>query len=139
MAIISERQSRPVPAARAPALRRWCPAAAAVAVTALLAGCQDARGPLAARDAFFASPPSAVRHIGLEAGATIESHQELVAIQRACGAAQQTNGLQEETGILCGEQKTRFFGRQTEAYQRWVLNQVRELPEPGATASSASE
>jgi len=139
MAIISEREPRSAFDAGASAAYRWCPRAVALAVTALLLGCQDARGPLAARDAFFTSPPWAVRHIGLEAGATIETHQDLVAIQRACGAARPTIGLQEETGILCGERKTRFFGRRAEAYRRWVEDQVRELPEPGATASSASE
>lgn len=139
MAIISEHQSRSTPDGRAPAVCRRCPEAVAVAVAALLVGCQDARGPLAARDPFFASPPLAASHIGLEAGATIGTHQDLALNQRACAASGETIDLEEETGILCREQTTRFFGRRAEAYRRWVEDQIRELPEPGATASAAGD
>jgi len=45
----------------------------------------------------------------------------------------------EETGMFCGQRATRFFGRRAEAYRRWVEDQVRELPPPGAAASTASE
>lgn len=139
MAITSRRQLLSAPDACARTGRRWFPGAAAAAVAALLAGCQDAHGPLAARDSFFASPPPAVGHIGLATGTTIEAYQDLVAIQRACGAARASIDPQAETGIPCRPQTTRFFGRRAEAYRRWVEDQVRELPAPGVTASRASE
>ena len=139
MAIISERHPLSAPDARFPIVCRWYPGAAALAVTVLLVGCQGVRGPLAAQDPFFASPSSAAGHIGLEASVTIETHQDLVALQRLCGASREATVLRENASIFCHQRTTRFFGRRAEAYRRWVEDEVRELPSPGDTASSASE
>lgn len=138
MAIISRGLFPSGSDARVPIAGRWLPGVT-VAVTALLMGCRDARGPLAAQDSFFASPPSVTEHIGLEASAAIELHQALVAGQRACGAAREAADLPEETAFLCHRRTTRFFGRRAEAYRRWVEDQVRELPSPDSTASSATD
>ena len=68
---------------------------------------------------------------------TLGSGRGLLELQRACGAADPTVDSREDTGVSCDRRAPRFFGRRAAAYRRWVEDQVRELPEPAATASSA--
>ena len=122
---------------RPPAFRRSWTAAAALAATALLLGCQGVPGSLAARDSFFASPTAAARHVGLAAGASIATHQRLADVQRACGATRRTGDAQRPPDDHCRDRASRYFGGHAEAYRRWAEDQVRELPSPTETAAGA--
>jgi hypothetical protein len=116
---------------------RLAGATAVVLAAVLLGGCQSTDGPLAARDSFFASPSATAAHIGLVAGAAIEAHRDLAAIQRACSAAPAVADPQATAGIECRGRTTGFYGSLAEAFRRWAEDQVRELPSPEQTAASA--
>ena len=77
--------------------------------------------------------------MGADANAVIASYRDLQATQLACGLTRPAAAVQAEPGAACRARADRFHGRPAEAYGRWLADQVRELPAPSATASSAGD
>ena len=119
-------------------LHRSLLGAAALMAIVTLAGCQKSGlSSLATKDPFLASPSASAEQIGFETGITLARQNGLLEIQRACGGTRAPDELRDSPGIVCQVRPAGFYGRISEAHRRWVEDDIRELPAPSETASSA--
>lgn len=130
---------------------------ASVALLVLVAagGCQER---LAQRDAYFAPFGGFQASASDEPASVIRYHQTLHAVRIGCseagstaepagpgsaaGAAWREAADAELLARLCedaGEDSYAAYGGASNAYRRWVEDEVRELPKPSDTASAISD
>ena len=130
-------------------------AAAAILLAALCAGCAR---PLAVQHEFFWPTNGSADRIGTHTRHTVNHHRALQAAQHACGSQSSVSvaldganlhdgpnpGLAAAHQALANLCATRAmptaaaYGGASNAYRRWVEDQVRELPEASDTAASAA-
>ena len=121
-----------------PAFRLRLAGAALLVPAVFLLGCEGPRSPLALQDPFYASPATTVRHVASEARTLVNSYRELPGIQHACRTTGEA--VRDASGVppaACRAPAAGFYGRQAEAFRRWVEDQIRELPAPTEAASAA--
>ena len=126
-------------------------AAAAVLLAALAAGCMR---PLAVQDEYFSSPSRSIARANAEALGTVRHHRALQAAQHACPrparsavAAGPDLGAPAHRAALAGicaspvarPPPASAHGSLSNAYRRWLKDQVRELPAPSETSASAGD
>ena len=126
-------------------------AAAAVLLAALASGCMR---PLAVQDEYFSSPGRSIARANAEALGTVRHHRALQAAQHACprparSAAPSGPDLgapvhQAALAGICASTVAQpppasAHGSLSNAYRRWLEDQVRELPDPSETAASAGD
>ena len=133
-------------------LSRWPGIAAAVLLAALTAGCAR---PLSIQHEFFSPLNGTVAKSGALTRHTVSHHRALQAAQRACGThVSDLSGQAGTDGPDFGHSAAResladvcattarppaaAYGGTSNAYRRWVDDQVRELPELGETAAPAA-
>ena len=125
-------------------------AAAVVLLAALASGCMR---PLAVQDEYFASTGRSIAKANAETLRTVRHHQALQAALRACPpppapsapASGRDTGAPPAPAALAGlcasaegqPRPVSAHGATSSAYRRWVDDQVRELPDPTETATSA--
>ena len=128
--------------------------AAAMLLAALCAGCGR---PLASQHEFFKPTSGSVDRIGTQARYAISHHRAQQVARHACGSrtaapAGETNApdgpgpgsataSREALAELCASEArppAAAYGGASNAYRRWVEDQVRELPEASETAASAA-
>ena len=137
--------------------------AAAILLMALAAGCAR---PLAVQHEFFGPLSGNADRIGTQAGHALDHHRALQVARHACGPsaaapvpAGETSVPTGEAGVpagpaagfaaanraaladLCADGEgapTAAYGGTSNAYRRWVEDQVRELPAASETAASAA-
>lgn len=132
------------------ALIRSARITAALLLAALAAGCWR---PLAVQHEYFAPTNGSVDRIDTEIRHTVSRHRALQAAQRACAGAPEpavssppgpvpgTATAREALAELCaasGRPPVAAYGGVSNAYRRWVEDQVRELPAPSATGAAAA-
>ena len=126
-------------------------AAAAALLAALAAGCMR---PLALQDEYFSSPGRSIARTNAETLRTVRHHRALQAAQRACprpapsaapsgsdlGAPVHRAALAEICASTVAQPPpASAHGSLSNAYRRWLEDQVRELPAPSETAASAGD
>ena len=132
---------------------------ARIAAVILLAGlCAGCSGPLAWQHEFFLPLGRSADRIGTQAQHATSHHRALQAAQRACRTREGAPALQDERNLpagpnpampaarqalaeLCatrGRPPAAAYGGVSNAYRRWVEDEVRELPEASETAASAA-
>ena len=127
-------------------------AATAVLLAAFAAGCMR---PLAVQDEYFTSPGRTIARANAETLGTVRHHRALQAAQHACprparSAARSDPDLgapahqQAALAEICASTVARpppasAHGSLSNAYRRWLEDQVRELPAPSETAASAGD
>lgn len=124
-------------------------AAAALLLAALASGCMR---PLASQDEYFSSPGRSIARANAEALRTVRHHQALQAAQHACprparsaapavpdpGAPVHRAALAEVcASTVAHPPPASAHGSLSNAYRRWLEDEVRELPKPSETAASA--
>ena len=130
--------------------------AAAMLLAALCAGCGR---PLALQHEFFEPLSGSADRIGTQARHAISHHRALQVARHACGTSAAAPAPAEETSApggpgagfatasrealatLCASEEQRpqaAYGGASNAYRRWVEDEVRELPETAETAASAA-
>ena len=131
-------------------------AAAAILLAALTAGCAR---PLAVQHEFFEPTSGVADRIGTQAGHAIGRHRAQQVAQHACGSnaatpvpAGEARGpagpaagfaAANRTALveLCAEVEqtpTTAYGGTSNAYRRWIEDEVRDLPAASETAASAA-
>lgn len=127
---------------------------AAMLLAALCAGCGR---PLALQHEFFEPLSGSADRIGTQARHAISHHRALQVARQACGSlaatpVEETSAPggpdsefaaenREALAALCASEArppTAAYGGASNAYRRWVEDQVRELPEAEETAASAA-
>ena len=129
---------------------------AAMLLAALCAGCGR---PLALQHEFFEPLSGSADRIGTQARHAISHHRALQVARQACRASAPAPAPAEETSApggpsagfatasrealaaLCvseGRRPEAAYGGTSNAYRRWVEDEVRELPETAETAASAA-
>ena len=127
-------------------------AATAVLLAALAAGCMR---PLAVQDEYFSSPGRSIAKANAETLRTVRHHRALQAAQHACpppparsaAASGPDLGAPVHRAALAGvcastvaqPPPASAHGSLSNAYRRWLGDQVRELPAPSETAASAGD
>ena len=134
-----------------PSFRHQSRIATAMLLAALCAGCGR---PLALQHEFFKPLSGSADRIGTQARHAISHHRAQQFARFACGS----NAAAEETGVpegpgsgfaaanrealaeLCASEgrPAAAHGGASNAYRRWVEDQVRELPETSETAAPAA-
>ena len=130
--------------------------AAAMLLAALCAGCGR---PLALQHEFFEPLSGSADRIGTQARHAIDHHRALQVARQACGTSAAAPAPAEETSApggpgtgfaaasrealaaLCAAEERRpeaAYGGTSNAYRRWVEDDVRELPEADETAAPAA-
>ncbi len=130
--------------------------AAAMLLAALCAGCGR---PLALQHEFFEPLSGSADRIGTQARHAISHHRALQIARQACGTSAAAPAPAEETSApggpdsgfaaanrealaaLCASEGRRTeaaYGGASNAYRRWVEDEVRELPETAETAAPAA-
>ena len=130
--------------------------AAAILLAALCAGCGH---PLALQHEFFEPLSGSADRIGTQARHAIGHHRALQVARQACGTSAAAPAPAEEASApggpgagfatanrealaaLCAAEERRpeaAYGGTSNAYRRWVEDEVRELPEAEETAASAA-
>ena len=147
-----------LPAKRPPPSRRAGPrplagVAAAMLLAALAflaAGCMR---PLAVQSEYFAPGAGTIAKVGAVTRQTVSHHRALQAAQRACtdpevpappiGPDLAVAPARDALANVCAttvarKGPVRAHGATSQAYERWVKGQVRELPSPSETAAGAA-
>ena len=132
-------------------------AATVVLLAALAPGCMP---PLAHQDEYFSSTSRSIANANAEALGTVRHHRALQAVKHACPrparfAPASGRGVEFPSGrdiasppertalaTLCASTDAQSrpvsaHGATSNAYRRWVEDEVRELPDPSETAASA--
>ena len=137
------------------ALSRPVRVATAMLFVTFAAGCGH---PLAFQHEFFAPLSGTADRIGNRARHAVSHHRALQAAQRACGSGTASALLPADEADLRGGTNSRFeaargaladicatpvrpvaaHGAGSDAYRRWVEDQVRDLPGASETAASAT-
>ena len=131
-------------------------AAAAIVLVALASGCAR---PLAVQHEFFSPTSGSADRISTQTWHTISHHRAQQIARHACGSqavaplpsgqtrvpdgpnADVAAANREALAALCaseGRRPAAAYGGASNAYRRWVEDQVRELPETSETAASAA-
>ena len=139
-----------------PSFRRRSRIAAVMLLAALGTGCLR---PLAVQHEFFSPTNATADRIGMQTQHAISHHRALQGARHACrstGAVTASQGVtnvpdgpesvfaaagDEALAGLCASQQkppTTAYGGTSNAYRRWVEDQVRELPEAAETAAAAA-
>ena len=139
-----------------PSLRRCSRVAAVLLFAALVTGCAR---PLASEQEFFSPTSGTADRIGLQTRHTLSHHRAQQVARHACrsrGAVAAAQGVKnvpdapdsvaaaaadEALAGLCASKPhppAAAYGGVSNAYRRWVEDQVRELPEAAETAASAA-
>ena len=139
-----------------PSFRHLSRIAAAMLLATLCAGCVR---PLAWQHEFFEPLNGSADRIGMQARHAIGHHRALQAARHACRSDEAASVPAEETNVpdgpsagfaaanrkaladLCaagGQTPAAAYGGTSNAYRRWVEDQVRELPQASETAASAA-
>ena len=145
-------KQRKCPASNALIARPGRAAATAVLLAAFAAGCMR---PLAVQDEYFSAPGSSIAKANAEALRTVRHHRALQAAQHACprparsaappsGPDLGAPAHQAALARLCASTEAQprpvsAHGSTSSAYRRWAEDQVRELPDPSETATSAGD
>ena len=132
------------------------PAAVAILLMAFTAGCAR---PLSVQHEFFVPTSGVADRIGTQAGHAISHHRAQQVARHACGssaaapvpagetrapagpAAGFTAANRAALAHLCADVErtpTAAYGGTSNAYRRWVEDEVRELPAASETAASAA-
>ena len=130
-------------------------AATAVLLAAFASGCMR---PLAVQDEYFSSTSRSIARANAETLRTVRHHHALQAALRACprpapsapapasasGRDAGAPSAPEALARLCASAEAQprpvsAHGSTSSAYRRWVEDEVRELPEPTATAASVGD
>ena len=127
-------------------------AAAAVLLAALAAGCMR---PLAVQDEYFSSPGRSIAKANAETLRTVRHHRALQAAQHACPPRPARSAAPSGPDLgapahraalagICASTVARpppasAHGSLSNAYRRWLEDQVRELPAPSETSASAGD
>ena len=134
-------------------------AATVVLLAAFASGCMP---PLALQDEYFSSPSRSIANANAEALGTVRHHRALQAAKHACPrparsapasgrdvefpSGHDVGAPPERTALarLCASTDAQprpvsAHGSTSNAYRRWVEDQVRELPDPSETAASAGD
>ena len=125
--------------------RRAC---AALLPLALLGGCESQ---LALRDPYFERTAARIAAHGDEVNGLLRYQRALAAVQARCLAVGSPGERSGEAGLrpaagkalseLCAASRERSpeaRGAILAAYQRWIVDKVRDLPETSATAAGAA-
>ena len=139
-----------------PSFRHHSRIATVMLLAALCAGCGR---PLALQHEFFEPLSGSADRIGTQARHAIGRHRAQQVARHACGSSAAEPVSAEETSVpdgpstgfaaanrgsldeLCaseGRRPAAAYGGASNAYRRWVEDQVRELPETAETAASAA-
>ena len=130
-------------------------AAVAILLAALCAGCAR---PLAVQHEFFWPTNGSADRIGTHTRHTVNLHRALQAAQNSCGPHSSVSIAPDGTTLhdgpnpglaaahqaladLCATRAmptATAYGGTSNAYRRWVEDQVRELPDTSETAASAA-
>ena len=128
---------------------------AVILLAALAAGCVR---PLAVQHEFFSPMSGSAARISEQTQHTVSHHRALQAAQRACSAPMYASVPPGEAELLGGpnpgsaaarealadlcatpaQPPVAAYGAGSNAYRRWVDDQVRELPAPSETAAGAA-
>lgn len=126
-------------------------AAAVVLLAAFASGCMR---PLAVQDEYFSSPERSIATANAETLRTVRHHRALQAAQHACprpadsaassGPERGAPDHQAALARLCASTEPEprpvsAHGATSSAYRRWAEDQVRKLPAPSETATSAGD
>ena len=138
-----------------PFIQRHARIAAVVLLAGLGAGCAR---PLAVQHEFFSPLNGSTDRIGTQTRHAASHHRALQAVRHACGMQAAAPVSQDERILpagpnpampaarqtlaeLCaarGRPPAAAYGGTSNAYRRWVEDEVRELPEASETAASAA-
>ena len=139
-----------------PSFRRLSRIASTMLLVALCTGCVR---PLAVQHEFFEPLNGSADRIGMQTRHAIGHHRALQAARFACGSNAAAPVPAEEANVpdgpsagfaaanrkaladLCaagGQTPAAAYGGTSNAYRRWVEDQVRELPAASETAASAA-